>query len=112
MTTIHMLMLALLNDLDGSIVTTSLLAIIIPILTGYITKWIANFMKRIDAFAASRPLVKQLTTFAIAFVLSMITNVFGTADIGVILNTIIGGALAQVFYNGNRVSAITTGVGT
>jgi uncharacterized membrane protein len=104
----HMLA-ALIPLIDDSAFTQSLVAIVIPILTGYITKWLANAMKRLDAYAASRPLVKQLSTFAIAFVLSLITNIFGVADIGVILNTIIGGGLAQVFYNGKKISQITAG---
>lgn len=100
------MLVAFIPVIDDSAAIQSLVAIVIPILTGYITKWLANVMKRINAFANSRPLVKQLVTFGIAFVLSMITNYFGTADIGVILNTIIGGALAQVFYNGQKVSQV------
>lgn len=91
---------------------TSLLAILVPILTGYLTKWLTQLMKKIDAFAASRPTVKQLTTFAIAFVVSLVTFFFHTTDLNVILNTVLGGALAQLFYNGSKTPVTASKVTT
>jgi uncharacterized membrane protein len=102
------LLLMILIQMPDSFLVQSLIAIIIPIATGYVTRFLANVMKRVDAFAASSAEAKQLTTFVIAFVLSMITNLFGTADIGVILNTLLGGALAQLFYNGKKQSETST----
>lgn len=91
---------------------TGLLAILIPILTGYITKALVNVMKNVDAFSAANPLIKQLSTFVISFLLSLIAGFFGSTDVSVILNTVIGGALAQVFYNGKKISLLSTPVST
>lgn len=86
---------------------SGLIAILIPIITGYLTKFLVNVMKKVDAFGAANPLVKQLTTFVIAFALSWMAGKFGTTDVSVILNTVIGGALAQLFYNGQKIAAVT-----
>jgi TctA family transporter len=83
----------------------TILAILVPILTGYITKFLTNLLKVVSAFSASRPVVKQLMTFVISGILSIITFYFHTTDISVILNTVLGGALAQLFYNGDKTSA-------
>lgn len=84
----------------------TLLAILVPILTGYVTKFLTNLMKRVDAFAAANPTAKQLVTFAISFVLSLATLYFHTTDLNLILNTVLGGALAQLFYNGQKIAAV------
>lgn len=83
-------------------VLASLLAILVPILTGYLTKFLTQLLKQVNAFAATRPTVKQLTTFAVSFAISLATLYFHTTDINLILNTVLGGALAQLFYNGNK----------
>lgn len=83
---------------------TTFIAVLVPILTGYLTKFLTNLLKAVNAFAASRPLVKQLTTFVISGVISLATLYFHTADLSVILNTVLGGALAQLFYNGEKTS--------
>lgn len=108
-------MLALAQDtlqrvayVDRSIdLLTGLIALLTPILTGYVTKALVNVFKGFDAFAAANPLIKQAMTFVIAFALSWIAGHFGNASVGVILNTVIGGALAQVFYNGKKISALS-----
>jgi hypothetical protein len=82
------------------------IAILVPIITGYITKWLTQALKKVNTFAASRPAVKQLVTFVISFLISLATTKFGTTDVSVILNTVLGGALAQLFYNGQKVSAV------
>jgi hypothetical protein len=64
-------------------------------------------LKRVDAFAAANPLIKQLAAFAISFILSWIAGYFGTGTVGIVLNTIIGGALAQVFYNGKKLAVLS-----
>jgi hypothetical protein len=91
----------------GADLLTGLLAIAIPILTGYLVKALVNVMKRVDAFAVANPLIKQLAAFAISFILSWIASYFGTSTVGIVLNTVIGGALAQVFYNGKKLAALS-----
>lgn len=91
--------------MDSHLLLRQSLAILVPILTGYITKFLTQLMKQINAFAQSRPTVKQITTFIISFLLSLATAHFGTGDLTVILNTVLGGALAQLFYNGQKVAA-------
>lgn len=84
----------------------TLLAIIIPIITAYITKALVNITKKVDAFAASRPYVKQLWSFVVAAALSLLLALFGTTDLGIILNTIIAGGLAMILHNGNKVATL------
>lgn len=89
---------------------SGILAILIPVITGYLTKFLVNVMKNVDAFGESNPLIKQLASFVIAFILSWIAGHFGSTDVSVILNTVIGGALAQVFYNGKKISEVAAPV--
>jgi hypothetical protein len=90
--------------MDTHLLLQQTIAVLVPIVTGYVTKWLTQLMKRVNAFAASRPTVKQLVTFAISFAISLVTAHFGTTDLNVILNTVLGGALAQLFYNGQKVA--------
>jgi hypothetical protein len=107
-------MLAIAQDTARSMVVDSSLNylsggfdLVLPILTGYVTKGLVNLLKGIDAFSGANPTVKQAATFVIAFILSYVVSLFGASAIGVILNTVIGGALAQVFYNGKKLAAVT-----
>lgn len=90
----------------------TLIAFLVPILTGYLTKGLVNVMKRLDAFKWANPLVKQLATFVISFILSWIASYFDGNTVGIVLNTVIGGALAQVFYNGKKLAALSAPAST
>lgn len=96
---------------------TALLAIIVPAFIGYLTKWIVDGLKKVNAFADSQPLVKQLAGLVISTGLAFIVGFFGLhlagsgidtiteSDIGTVLNALVGWALAMLFHNGAKLPA-------
>ncbi|HEY5088293.1 MAG TPA: hypothetical protein VII66_13115 [Gemmatimonadaceae bacterium] len=85
---------------------TVLLGLIGPVLTGYVTLAMVGLTKKIAAFDASSPIVKQVVSFIYAAIPSLAMAYFGSNSISVILNTLIGGALAQLFHNGTKVTLL------
>lgn len=90
----------------GSGLVGVLLSVIVPILTGYITQGIVFVLKQVDAIGNSNPAIKQILSFVVAGVVSLIFAFFHTTDLALILNTLIGGALAQLFHNGQKVAQL------
>lgn len=96
---------------------TALLAIIVPALIGYMTKWIVDGLKVVRTFADSDPLIKQVAGLVVSTALSFAVGASGLhlagsgidtiteSDIGTVLNALVGWALAMLFHNGAKLPA-------
>lgn len=90
-----------MTNLSLSSFLPAILAILVPVLTGLITKFCVNFTKKVDAFAQSRPWVKQAYALVVSVVVSILTAVFHTTDLMVVINALLGWVIAMVLHHGS-----------
>jgi hypothetical protein len=98
-----------------------LLGVIFPLASGYVTKWIMNFLKDVSTLVDRLPVAAK--RIVVTLIASLITFVFGFFGINITdalfsdlnapqIQALLGAAFAMIFHDGEKVKKVAevTGV--